>query len=632
MRYLSNKIFLFLIVCFVFFMPKILRASCNQSTDPNVFKIHGKIANRHIIEGKCFEEFLKAMDDGKDIDIKYAKINKTLVDITVTDNLFQIQGTEQNEYVIEGKFFEEFLKAMGEGKNVNIKYANIKENIDFTKKKIFLPHSLDDVKKFLNQDDITHISRIPKYQKSRIILIKGNLQIEGCIINGNIKTREDNENVKVVCIYEKIVSFKNTKFHGKEIFLSHFKFNEWANFSGTYFDSPAIFDNATFNAGACFDHSVFNAHANLKNSRFYAETSFADSIFDNGVDFSKTKFFGNSDFKNTLFGMKSTYAKHYSNDLRKPNNGTRIENTRVIGLLNERLDSKNKTIYSKINNSFSSVTFTKFVDFTNTFFFGDTDFIETKFKEVGLFDNAIFFNANIIGLAEDENKDPLISLNFDKSYFNILKGLTFNQIFPNLQKRPGEWHDRRNNNESQSIATYKYFQENFRKIGLREDADKIYYQIKLLDAENEKRVWKKYLNWFLDKTCRYGTDFKQIVKVSIILIISFTLLYFFTIVPSLGELFGVIEVKDKDQWIVKEKLSDIWGSELTKEQKDSKIIKSMFKHLWHSFYLSLNTFTTVGTGDIIATRILRVFVLIEGALGWFMLGLFVVVLSSKYFR
>ena len=252
-----------------------------------------------------------------------------------------------------------------------------------------------------------------------------------------------------------------------------------------------------------------------------------------------------------------------------------------------------------------------------------------KFKEVGLLGGSLFLDAKKLGLVEENDPASLVDLNIDRSYFNLLKGLTCEQIFPHLHKRLKfpEKEQNRNMVRDLSIENYIYLQENFRKIGRFEDADLIYFQRKVLEAEKETDGWKRTWNWILDSTCKYGTDFKQVVYVSLWVIVIFTGLYFLTICPALQTHIGTIEIKDKDQWIEKEKLRHVFRS-----QGVGKLIIAIFKHLWHAFYLSVNTFTTVGTGDIIATRLFRVFVLIEGALGWFMLGLFIVVFSAKFLR
>ena len=101
---------------------------------------------------------------------------------------------------------------------------------------------------------------------------------------------------------------------------------------------------------------------------------------------------------------------------------------------------------------------------------------------------------------------------------------------------------------------------------------------------------------------------------------------------ELGGIQQVFFIKDKDPWIEKEKPSIVYNSKPSKVKGFTEVVKVILKHLWHAFYLSVNTFTTVGTGDIFATRLFRVLVLVEGALGWFMLGLFIVVFSEKFLR
>ncbi|HHJ51908.1 MAG TPA: two pore domain potassium channel family protein [Caldithrix abyssi] len=56
-------------------------------------------------------------------------------------------------------------------------------------------------------------------------------------------------------------------------------------------------------------------------------------------------------------------------------------------------------------------------------------------------------------------------------------------------------------------------------------------------------------------------------------------------------------------------------------------------YLWNCFYFSFSTFTTVGLGDWYPTGNLnRAIVMIEGALGWLSLGLFITTYANVLLR
>ncbi len=717
MRYLSNKIFLILIVCLVTLFPKVLHASCNEKDNLKVFKNDPKV--------------------------------------------FKVHGTVQNMYKIEGECFEEFLKAMGNGKDIDIKYAEIKGDINFTNAEFFQHHSFDEAEKELNEDSVSHLnSIIQSYGKQDIVIINGKIKIVNSIINGDIGILSGKR--KVVCFFKKQVYFENTNFNseanfsyakfgsdadfsyadfgseadftvadfgsdadffeaefGSEANFSHAKFGSDANFSGAKFGSEvdfrgadfgsdadfvgadfgsdadfrgadfgseaafisadfgsdADFSNADFGSDANFYYADFGSEANFIDAKFGLEADFRYAEFDSDANFSYAEFGDNCSFNNTLFGIKSAYAEKsltrrniikmiandFGIDIEEVKNREWIfkgEEGKYLTLLKKDLKKelssqtvnliryyraaineeilfrgelsaekllpveKIKEPFPDTKISFEFTTFLKFADFRNSVFFGDTTFKETVFKEVGLFNNTFFFNAKNLKLVKENDENSLVSLDIDNSYFNLLKGLTYNQIFPNLHKRIKYPDDKEATQtiKKQSIEIYKYLQENFRKIGKFEDADEIYYKRKQLEAEMGKEslglaIW----NWCLDKTCEYGTSPGRIVIISLIVICFFWILYSITYFSIIEKGLGTIEYEQTKKRIHSE------NNEVTPKH-------TWYHHLWHSFYLSLNTFTTVGTGDIIATRILRVFVLIEGALGWFMLGLFIVVLSSKYFR
>lgn len=646
------------------FTTSLLHATCNQSTAPNVFKIHGTEKERAVIEGECLNELLKAMGEGKDIDIEHAEI---------------------------------------------------RGDIDFTNPKFFPEQTLNQVEEDLDFDAFfSHIDRIriAKHPSEiKIILVRSNINITNSTIVGNIiaflsKSKMD-EKINILVFKEK-VNFSKTKFDG-EINFQFSLFVENADFSESEVSGITDFTVATFVRNAHFVSSRFYGEAKLFNIQFNKEANFIDvrfakkayfmnarfkgdaniyiTIFSGDVLFDKTQFDGyanfwkaqfakravfkstifaeNAYFNSAIFGKESTYTKEnvkceklmeiianetnvdiediksqktkiteedgkYFIDFQGKHIGKKQLSLRLINLLRvhqavvdeEKPEQTSKSVedilqekkivaYKKTACDFSDATFTKFANFRNALFLCDIDFREAKFTEVGLFDGCFFFNAKELGLVEENTEGSIVNLSMDKAYFNLLKGVSFNHVFYNLNKRVK--FKTANKEEMQSIIdNYIYLQENFRKIGRFEDADSIYLERKRIEAANLtgwRNWWKMMWNWILEVTCNYGTNFTHIFISCGSLIAIFTTIYFLTVIPVFQKHLGNVIIYD---------------------EKNDKI--TWPKRLWLSFYVSMNSFTTLGTGDIIVTRYFRPFVIIEGILGWFMLGLFIVVFAAQYMR
>jgi len=165
-----------------------------------------------------------------------------------------------------------------------------------------------------------------------------------------------------------------------------------------------------------------------------------------------------------------------------------------------------------------------------------------------------------------------------------------------------------------------------------------------------------YLNWL---SCGYGIKPLWIFPFAFIMILIFALIYFITPMPisSLEEHFLYLnniksklskltleELKEKfkdldlDFNVPKQKFIDVLVSSLDGEVLSKKLNmkpKSRFniKTLWHSYYFSFSTFTTIGIGDWYPSgEINKAIVMIEGALGWLCLGLFIVTYANILLR
>jgi Ni,Fe-hydrogenase I cytochrome b subunit len=205
-----------------------------------------------------------------------------------------------------------------------------------------------------------------------------------------------------------------------------------------------------------------------------------------------------------------------------------------------------------------------------------------------------------------------------------------------------------------------------------------------------KNLLNYYMLKFLEFFCAFGTDFSQSVKFSIIIVLLFTVFYFlipidsptggggFTLFYSLlvlkkieggdfstTELFKVslfnryrTFLRSKatrrllpnvvywrigfSWWLYKVKYSLLksLNSKIFKGNKPTNNLAysalffvvlaiSLFIKLLNAFALSLNAFTTLGYGEIMARGVSRYLVVIEGAIGWFLLTIFSVTLLGQ---
>jgi hypothetical protein len=468
------------------------------------------------------------------------------------------------------------------------------------------------------------------------------------------------------------VSFKGAKFLSKKATFTKTRFNNTVDFSEALFGGEAHFAGAKFKGETNYNLTKFNEKAYFRKA-WFDYCFFNSTLFGIKSVYSKKYLTAENILK--IIGMNpdadTNNAKiidtdektekiiiEFQNSRRELSSlayrlilafRTGIDENRLLktGMsINEVLPPKTMEDYPESQTVFQSATFTKIADFEKAVFLGDTDFSMARFNTVAFFKESFFFNAEALELIdkneetkfkknveesdEDSGENFLVELNLDDSYFYLIKGISFNYIFPHLQRRLKKSSNNYGTVRAQLIKNYGYLYENFKKIGVFEDANEIYYQKRLLEAETENGNWMRFWNWLLDSTCKYGTDVKQVVKISFYIIVFFTLMFFLNICPLIQDYLGTIEIKDKDKWIKKEKLSEIYGRSSTRIEGFTGIITATIKHLWHAFYLSVNTFTTVGTGDIIATRFFRVLVLMEGFMGWLILGLFIIVLSAQY--
>ncbi|MCF8296654.1 MAG: potassium channel family protein [Saprospiraceae bacterium] len=206
---------------------------------------------------------------------------------------------------------------------------------------------------------------------------------------------------------------------------------------------------------------------------------------------------------------------------------------------------------------------------------------------------------------------------------------------------------------------YSMLKSNLKRMNMLEDADDCHYVSR---DYLRKNYWKdsdaniftrafKALFYFVDWiSTGYGTKPLRIFPYALCVIILFAIIYYMN-PESINNLHEHIEFKNiltnklskLTYESLKEKFSHVLGEEKADDKVklieqimqslDSKeivklsgvsIIRSKLTQFWNCFYFSFSTFTTIGVGDWYPRNsFTKLLVMMEGALGWISLGLFI---------
>jgi hypothetical protein len=240
--------------------------------------------------------------------------------------------------------------------------------------------------------------------------------------------------------------------------------------------------------------------------------------------------------------------------------------------------------------SFNLSTF-RYTLFTGTSFSQDVDFSGVAFGGTAVFHNTDFAKEVYLGVAD-----------FGSMYMS--------------------WTDLKGHlvyNRSYNYDLMKFWEEK-RQFG---DADGLYLFLKNHERMEKPKLWRYLEYWLLQQTCGYGVRPENVFVLSVLIIICFALLYTNrNAIREMEEKFGCRR----------------------KRIALRNARRSLKKRLNNAFYFSVQTFIIGVVSDLYATdeflirarrmkRLkFRTFSMIEGALGWVLLVLFVVTLTRKFIR
>lgn len=421
---------------------------------------------------------------------------------------------------------------------------------------------------------------VPVRQSIRIInsRFQGPVKMEGVTFVQGLDLRG--------CAFEDNVSFARSRFLGdakfsgagflKQADFADTYFEETSSFIGTRFSGDSSFSGAQFYGDAIFLAASFASDVDFDDANFMRSGSFRSAVFED-VRFFETEFAGQATFLSALFRGNATFA------------ATRFQSDVVFRLSRFQMGSTFGL------SSFAGLADFGGAEFSETAFFGGV-----KFSDLAYFAAAIFKGDLILEGAR------LYSMQLDDVSFAEKSKVNLNSTdFTKFVVRWSTIRDRMIYNGAAYLALVK----NYKSLEWFDDADDCYYQYRKIGQDVEPWSWSKVSDIISWLSCGYGVR------------VSYTVFWcLFTIL-----LFGVIfwAGKGMDKF-------EIEGMELP---GDHRLRPSKRVSFTDALYFSIAMFTTsqapVNTYPVGFYRHLA---MAEGILGWFFLGLFVVVLSAVLIR
>jgi len=396
-----------------------------------------------------------------------------------------------------------------------------------------------------------------------------------------------------------------------------------------------------------------NTNVSFIDSNFEHGLQFAYNHFKSNMTFLRVEFGGRAEFYNFLFdeGSNLSFVKCQINApinlTTKPDNGNII--------LLDTLSSKKKKIdYSIIYLSSKPDT----IFYTPPLM----DYIITRV--IVSLDNSNFRHNSTINFIDCVILEGMLDIKFDNIYDREIK---ISHLGDPEKMELRQIHRM----YTQLIKSHKF-------NGDWDEADDFYYEWKQIERRNFlKDFWKNrnkklynplhliesvlynIFNWLNWLSCGYGVKPLWIFPFAFFIVCIFAFFYFF--VPQsisnlkdhlisqdkikkklqkmkmkeLKEKFALydFEFKTNKQKLIEDITSSIGIDELTKMLNMKSKSRYNFDFFWHCFYFSFSKFSTLGIGDWYPFgNLTKAIVMIEGAIGWLCLGLFIITYANILLR
>ena len=382
------------------------------------------------------------------------------------------------------------------------------------------------------------------------------------------------------------VSFARSRFLGDAKF-SGTRFMKLADFADAYFDASSSFIAASFSGDSSFSSAEFRGDAAFLGASFAADVDFDDARFIRSgsfrsarfedVRFFETEFSGQVTFLSALFSGNATFA------------ATRFQSDVVFRQARFLMGSTFGL------SSFAGLADFGSVQFNQTAFFGGV-----KFSDLAYFASASLGGDLILEGAR------LYSMQLEDVEFAEQSEINLNSTdFTKFVVRWSTIGSRMVYNGAAYLALVK----NYKSLEWFDDADSCYYQYRRIGQSLTPWGWSKLSDIVSWLSCGYG------VRVSYTVFWCLFTILFFGVVFWAGKGMNKFEIEGME----------LPGNPSLRPSKRGSFTDAL--------YFSIAMFTTsqapVNTYPVGFYRHLA---MAEGILGWFFLGLFVVVLSAVLIR
>ncbi len=207
--------------------------------------------------------------------------------------------------------------------------------------------------------------------------INGSITFVNCEFQGKVLAYKDDGALLHHTSFEKNLTFANCTFRDT-INFSEIVVKDLVNFSGSIFAKKAYFEGATFLfKNIYFSKTIFRESANFQRAVIHGYIDFLRAIFESNVSFQNSEFSRNAQFGAAKFNAYTDFTNM----------------TVFAGIFfnyaefNKHLTFSNSVFYSRTE--FMNCKF-NITEFSKVFFYGDTKFNKSTFKDIAIFENCFF--------------------------------------------------------------------------------------------------------------------------------------------------------------------------------------------------------------------------------------------------
>jgi hypothetical protein len=473
---------------------------------------------------------------------------------------------------------------------VDYEHVNVSGELDLSK----LEKPVAQTVKIANstfQDDLSfEETRFEKAVNLSGSTFRGNASFSGVQFLGDssfVGTRFQNYTTFRVSKFDGIAPFVAASFE-KDVDFDYAQFGKFASFGKTRFLGNASFSNAQFQGDVIFLGALFHKDADLPFTQFARLASFFDSRFYGETNFFNSQFSGAANFVNATFSGNLTFV------------GVRFSSDVVF-----RSASFHKDAF------FGLANFDGFCDFSHTTFSGPAVFAVTKFNDIAHFVKAKFERQLVLESARIYTMQ-LSDANFGSQSNITLKDADFTRLLV-------PWDVIKDRLIYDPMA-YLALVKNYRNLEWRDDANDCYYRYRRLSQAQEPWGLDKLIDMVAWLSCGYGVRPSYTIFWSLAQIIIFAGIYW------RGD--GIRKRYSKTMLERCQAKSEGVDRGATDDEAD----KDEHVALSDAIHYSAMIFTNQNPSDVYSVGVHRHVAMIEGLIGWFLLGLFIVVLSGTLIR